>query len=80
VLGDQIIVDDDPARILVGRSSRADHLDPCGGVDHADLAPPVQSEAGHGLALEVGTLRRIHRRLSHPFLLQNDIANGAEVS
>ena len=44
VLGEQIIVDDDPARILVGRSSRADHLDPCGGIDHADLAPPVQLE------------------------------------
>jgi len=29
-----------------------------------------------GLAFEVGTLRR----LSHPFLLQNDIANGAKVS
>jgi hypothetical protein len=38
VLAEQIIVDDDPARIVVGRNGRADHLDPCGGV-HLSRCP-----------------------------------------
>jgi hypothetical protein len=57
VLAKQVVVDDDPAGVVIRRNGCADHLDPRRWIDHADLAPPIQLERSRA-DYEDGSLRR----------------------